>query len=157
MNERDHERMCEDAAKGAACTAYLREILDAQGSTNIGSLHRGVYKFTECGASLAFRIDGKGWVYDPWEVEESDCVTALGLSSIVEGVDACTDFHVVDFLDEEIEDYPRAFNDALEQVEEEARNIWNETHGCEECARHFGEEGPVWSECPACFGEGQVV
>lgn len=110
------------------------------------------YENTECGAWVEF-ADGAVWV-----------------GSIVEGAERSAspiELRVPFSLKE--------YNEALDQVEQEARRIWMETHGCEECWPDGYPEGdpkgyycseleqmefpgwPVNPECPTCEGEGVVI
>jgi hypothetical protein len=154
-------------------------------------LYRQVYKYTACGAYLSVLIeyyktiepDGfndfpfdklvSEWVHcgelgqlGTWKDldEKGVLVTAMMVGSIVEGVDQCTQDFVLEVqqLDEEPEDYYKRFYAALDEVEQEAASIWNDTHGCETCAKHFGidldaELSPVWAECPDCESSGRFV
>ena len=91
-------------------------------------------------------------------------VTAMMVGSIVEGVDQCTESIEVEAqqLDEEPEEYAKRFYAALGEVEQEAKSIWNDTHGCETCAKHYeidldSELSFVWADCPDCKGHGAVI
>lgn len=103
------------------------------GSTEL--LKRAVYKYTSCGAWVAF---------------EDGCVK---VGSIVEGVDQTTETHtlVYPFTDHD-------WDMALEAVEKEADEIWNATHGCEACGEEdeFGNR-PINPNCPVCGGEGTII
>jgi len=154
-------------------------------------LYRQVYKYTACGAHLSVLIeyykpiepDGfndfpfdklvSEWVHcgelgrpATWkDLDETRVlVTAMMVGSIVEGIDQCAESIEVEAkqLDEEPEDYYKRFYAALDEVEQEAASIWNDTHGCETCAKHFGidldgELSPVWTECPDCQASGRFV
>jgi len=91
----------------------------------------------------------------------SEDATGIILSGYCEGTDLdCATYHL---------DYPfteEEFWEAADQTEEDCRNIWNATHGCEHCWPNGcidewenlfdpGEEGgPVNPECTHCEGEG---
>ncbi len=99
------------------------------------SMKRIVYKYTNCGAWIVF--DEKG----------------ITVGSIVEGVDQGTDSHELEYpftIDE--------YNAALQEVEDEASSIWNETHGCDDCGdlNEFGSRS-INPECKTCKGEGQII
>ena len=95
-----------------------------------------IYKGTDCGAWLAF--------------ENSKTIT---LGSIVEGVDFGTEVHTLvwPFTKED-------FWEALEAIEDEARYIWDQTHGCEDCNTE-GEWGhqAINPNCKTCEGEGSII
>jgi hypothetical protein len=96
---------------------------------------RDVYKYTDCGAWIAFEEKG------------------ITVGSIVEGVDEGTDTHFVP--------YPftlAEYDTALDEVEKEASAIWNETHGCDDCGDldEFGSRS-INPECKTCKGEGQII
>ena len=152
-------------------------------------LCRQVYKYTDCGAWLSVKvnyievIEPDGFHDYPSEIERSKWVhshelhtlgtwedmdkrgvlaTAFMVGSIVEGVDQTTDDHELetDQTDEEPQQFRARFYAALEQVEQEAESIWNDTHGCESCAAHFGinlgqEYSPILKDCPDCGGHGE--
>ena len=67
----------------------------------------------------------------------------LMLGSIVEGCDHGTDEHELEIkqLDEEPEAFAERFYKAVEEVNDEANSIWNETHGCKTCAKYWHGEG----------------
>ena len=114
----------------------LGQLCEAVGVEHFHELEQAVCKGTECGAFI---------------VSEAGQVV---VGSIVEGVDRETENHILV--------YPFTLSDfwsALEEVELEAEEIWNATHGCDDC----GEEDP-WTgsvainpECKTCEGEGVVI
>lgn len=145
---------------------------------SLGQLYKSVYKGTSCGAALSVTImDPDSNVKDVhcddlWSLgsfEDMDkaglLIRALGVSSIVEGVDQCTDTYWLDWQPEmvEPEEMRQEFWDNLDKVEEEANDIWMQTHGCDTCAKHWGIDPdnwgdiPVWTDCPDCDGEGTVI
>jgi hypothetical protein len=90
----------------------------------------------------------------------------------VEGVERTTETRIVDLLSDAFETpemAAKAYETAVQAVEDEASEIWNDTHGCPTCAKHFGNCGefgpfegddgitPVWDECPDCKGSGSVI
>ena len=112
-----------------------------------GLWEKRVYKATDCGA---------------WISAGKDRVT---LGSIVEGshYDVTPKSLEWPFTSEE-------FWDALEQIEQEAQQIWEDTHGCEGCAAKWGyldENGmkidgcdgftPIHPDCLQCKGEGVII
>lgn len=172
---------------------YLAEAFPDTDSP--AELYRQVYKFTACGAYLSVRInyfetlpsDESGydadiersrWVHSDelhtlgtWKDldEKGVLITALLVGSIVEGVDFGTDDIEleIDQLDEEPEAFRKRFYAALDEVEDQAQAIWNDTHGCDVCQAHWAAEGfgdgtldgavPIWKECPDCEGHGIVI
>jgi hypothetical protein len=132
---------------------FAKAFQDAKG---LGDLYRQTYKYTACGPWLSTRIqyikvlepDGFDDYPHEQEVEEwihSDdlyslgtwanmdaqgvLVTALMVGSIVEGVDFGTDEHELEIkqLDEEPEAFAERFYKAVEEVNDEANSIWNDT------------------------------
>jgi len=96
---------------------------------------------------------------------DEPCVRIHGVSvsSIVEGIDQCTDTIVL----EDDKFTVDAFWHAVENVNQQAYDLWMETHGCEECSKlsnHIGlwhrhTEGcdgitPVHLDCSVCDGRG---
>jgi len=159
-------------------------------------LYRQVYKYTSCGAYLSVQIqyfktiepDGfNEFPFDQLVSEWVDCgelsrlgtwkemdqqgvlVTSLLVGSIVEGVDDGTDNIEVDAkqTDEDPSDYRTRFDAALTEVENQAKSIWNDTHGCESCVAYWTDQGididdsgglvPVYKYCPDCQGQGQIM
>ena len=116
----------------------LKQFLKARrcGETDFSQVERATYKYSDCGAWIAQDEEG------------------IKVGSIVEGVDEGTETHKLNYPFQ-IED----FWDALKAVEEEAAQIWNDTHGCEDC----GE--PEWGmytrainpDCQTCKGEGTIL
>jgi len=178
-----------------------------------GEMYRAIYKYTDCGPSVGVciqylevippdgfneypsEIERERWVYcndlyqlGTWSAmaQRGELITAICVSSIVEGVDQTTDTHEIscdpDYLmqratpdegDNLHETLHRLFYRALELVEGEADEIWQATHGCETCAAHWaslgiteGMYGPmegcdgatnVWKDCPECQGHGVPI
>jgi hypothetical protein len=97
-------------------------------------------------------IDGRG-----------DLIQQIQVSSIVEGVHEGTSTHTVECGTEDCDpdEIRKQFWDAVENVEAEAKAIWDDTHGCDTCCKHWemeeGEMCPVWTECPECNGHGIVI
>lgn len=168
---------------------YLSEAFPEANSPY--ELDRHVYKYTSCGAHLSVLIeyyktiepDGfeeypadkhvSEWVHSgnlkslgTWSDMDQMGVLITGfmLGSIVEGVDETTNSIelVIKQLDEEPQEFANRFELALRDIERQAEEIWNNTHGCETCANHFGIDlnvklSPIWSECPDCDGNGDVI
>jgi hypothetical protein len=82
-------------------------------------------------------------------------MTKAGISvgSIVEGVDWGTEDHVLNYPFSE-----KAFWEAVERVEQEASDIWNETHGCPKCGP-VGGTGyrAINPKCKSCKGHGIII
>lgn len=105
----------------------------------ICNAEKAVYNGTECGA----------WI----EQEDIHGGSGILLGSIVEGVDWGTETYYLG--------YPftmAKFWETLEAVDEEAKDIWNMTHGCEHCfdgllENEYGYH-MIDTDCPVCKGEG---
>lgn len=161
-----------------------------------GSLYRSTYKYTACGPSVGlFVVDTcetgefrSGWHYcddlyklGTWEGMDKRglLITGICASSIVEGVEQTTDTIEIDARYEALYErmieadgdvartLARLFDDAVQEVDKQASDIWDATHGCETCQAHWVTEGhgdgtidgavPVWSDCPDCEGAGVVI
>ena len=154
-------------------------------------LYRMVYKYGSCGHTIGFSITGvykedngetgpAGYggqlesktfycndlaKFGTWEQmdEQGFVITDIHVSSIVEGVDECTDTITIEWACNDVESdvLAKEFWQAIDDVEAQVDTIWMATHGCETCAEHFGidEWGntPVWTECPDCEGRGAVI
>ncbi len=98
---------------------------------------RRVYKGTTCGAWLV--------------VEDID---QIALGSIVEGVDYGTATYYLTWPFTSAD-----FGDALDKIETEARDIWNDTHGCKDCypEQNEGLDGMIVNpDCKTCKGHGVI-
>ena len=111
---------------------------------SLAYLEKTIYKGTSCGASIGHYGN------------------AVVLESIVEGVDYGTQSHELVFPFSE-----QSFWDALQNVEDEASEIWNATHGCEDCwdctqVDEWGSEcefgqWPINPICTSCNGHGTII
>jgi hypothetical protein len=119
---------------------------------SVEGLAKAIYKGTTCGASLTLLSAG-------------DVEAGVVVGSIVEGVDQTTHFYELTYPFE-----GEALWDKLDEVEEEAAEIWQATHGCPECngiitVNSDNEHEYVWDPgdtpvdplCPGCHGEGTVI
>ena len=122
----------------------IKNIEHLESTVGCLNIEKTVYRSTTCGAWL--------------EVSEDDRVLRLG--SIVEGVDECTDVHELSFGEFTIDD----FWTALENIETQASEILDRTHGCEDCYSedrelHEWKEimWPVDPKCKTCEGYGEII
>ena len=99
------------------------------------NIKRSIYKYTNCGAWITLK-------------EKS-----LEIGSIVEGVEWGTATHYLTYPFSSDE-----FENVVKNVEYEAKEIWNETHGCNECPEN-PENGYrfIDPECKSCKGEGVIL
>lgn len=181
MNEVQYDRMQEEAAMGAAMSEMLSELLADWGEKSFAQLDRRVYKATRCGASIGIELWEGGFVWsgDPRLTDISvGAVKAIGVGSIVEGTDQTVEHRFLDLTDflsgEPGKTLHEAFDALVSEVDEEAQQIWNETHGCQHCGTGtdhveggpcgiceredaFGDEHSIDPECLWCHGEGMVI
>ena len=77
-------------------------------------IDRRIYKATSCGAWLRFI-----------NIDNTD---AIEVGSIVEGVEQCAESNKlkIPFLESDLWS-------AIDDIEEQCKTIWNNTHGCEQC------------------------
>jgi len=81
-------------------------------------------------------------------------VEAISISSIVEGVDQCTESVILDGMGLT----PQSFWDGVTTVDTWANEIWMETHGCPDCYEYPEDElHPVDPECKTCEGHGECI
>lgn len=106
-------------------------------------IDHSVYKLTDCGASCQF-IHEEGSRYSSFRV-------GIRLGSIVEGVDYDTEYYDLWFPFTQAD-----FYNTLSMIEEEALNIWNETHGCDRCELD-GLDRAINPDCPECHGQGIII
>lgn len=159
----------EKAAIGEEVGKNYRAILNHYDAKNLGQVARLIYKYTSCGAAIGALVEdsfGGEWQYRPTELYDISAaypVLKLSVMSIIEGVEQTTDVHIVDFT-KEYEDEKAVvatWIKAVAAVEQEADQIWHETHGCDTCKIHFAidpdsDYSPVWDQCPNCNGNGTI-
>lgn len=149
----------------------LDEGKDKDASEITDRISHRVYRYTDCGAWLALMHNDQ---WDPKTGHQparhpNGTLVGITLGSIVEGIDATTDTYDLRFPFTE-----KQFWAALQCVEDEASELWKQSHGCETCAKHWQAEGfdtdewgekfegsdghtPVWDECPDCGGSGSII
>ena len=140
-----------------------------------GQFSRGVYRHTDCGPFVGLRLTvpvqacPKGWVYGDglwslgtWEnmserTKGEPCVDYLGVGSIVEGIDA--EVPTIEVPCRPLRTLRRRFYRAVENVNTQAGELWNQTHGCEACGPEDPETGyrAINPACKACDGHGTVI
>jgi hypothetical protein len=175
----------------------LKEFMEARGfgEESFEDIERATYKYTDCGAWITHdkkKVVGANYI-DQFGVEHecefvrtgitikatveptlesklSHCkaegygYNGYSVGSIVEGVDYDCDTVTITYpfeLDE--------FWKALESVEDQANEIWRNTHGCDKCWDDFhiktDEYGnvqefgawPINEECKTCEGHGTII
>jgi hypothetical protein len=166
---------------------------------SLWSLYRSVYRYTSCGPNLGVtvymmteppnadfdsehchseEIWGHKTFYGDdlnklgsWQDmrDQGIVITALHVSSIVEGVDQCTATIVVEWTPEEKDpqELHEEFWKAVKDTDDEADRIWKETHGCDWCREYWVEthgmeleefdQCEVWEDCPQCEGDGVTI
>ena len=150
-------------------------------------VYRMTYKYTDCGPSVGFLMsweieaddvdaspNGTGggiqkFVYcddlrkfGSWDDLDKNgiLITEISVSSIVEGVEQCTDTEFVDCdgLTFEPADIRKQFDDAVDAVDKQAIEIWKETHGCPDCFDYpEDEDHPIDPDCESCGGSGIII
>lgn len=139
----------------------LKQFMHARGfgEQKLSDVKRNTYKFTDCGAWVAEETESRVDYESPHIEEFCDAPTydhpvGITVGSIVEGVDFdCQPVTVK---------YPFALDDfwkALKTVEDEATEIWNDTHGCDDCGMDHPEYGTqmINPKCSTCNGEGAII
>lgn len=141
----------------------LKEVFDY---TSPYDMYRCAYKCTPCGPSIGMEIDGKMLYCDELPDKWSGIITMISVGSIVEGVDYdCETIEIWFTEDKTLEDIAKEYYEALENVNNEANDIWMQTHGCDGCSKLHGitldnsENGyiPVHPDCKECEGYGIVI
>jgi hypothetical protein len=165
-------------------------------------LYRQTYKYVACGPMVGFTIayhieptDMEDFGQDvtktfygddlhqwgTWKdmAEHGALIVAIGVSSIVEGVDWDVPYREVETDPDKLADKAqedeapadtlrRLFWQMVTEVNAEADYIWHDTHGCETCQKHWAEEGlpdgeneygyvTIWPDCPDCGGSGTII
>ena len=148
------------------------------------ALYRAVYKATPCGPSLGVTVYGE-FPADPGQSahrtfycddlkelgtyqdmrENGLLIMGLHVGSIVEGTEqACETLHLEwNPWDTDPWDLKDEFWRMVEQVDQEADQIWRATHECDTCRELWGDEFmddeqiPAHEDCPDCQGEGTVL
>lgn len=147
--------------------------------------YRSYYKYTACGPSLGVEVPGRGWLWcdrlrELGSFEEmrarGEEIVCVAVSSIVEGTDAEVPARKASWADLAGDDPLRSsagspmvwarFDALVDDVDAEAKLIWDDTHGCDACAAHWREESghedieagcQVWDGCPECKGDGVAL
>ena len=149
----------------------LRLAFEDFGFESLYELYRNTYKCTPCGPSvgaLVRSIDKEDrWYYCddlrtlPRFMEmpaKGIEVLRLEVGSIVEGLDVECDSVVVELEDTDPDTFSKNYWAAVDAVNEEASQLWDETHGCPDCFGHGDEElHPIDPECQSCGGFGVVI
>lgn len=109
----------------ANCAEFMAEF----SSKTWYDFYRPVYKGTDCGPTVGVLVHGSDkpvYCDDLRKVKCDDPVVQVYVSSIVEGSEAVTETHVIDMT---IPGALERFWAALESVDEEATQLWNEANG----------------------------
>jgi len=179
MSWEEYERGNELAAQGEQMARWAGNLLEVWGEENFRDLNRRVYKSTDCGAYVCLLLwaDSPVWSGDQRlaDIKPGD-VKAIGVGSIVEGTDAAVEpdwLYLTDYLNLWEADYPEAesedeldtkiatklcddFDKVVEAVEHAARDIWNETHGCDDCWKGHRVDESIDPDCESCGGDGVI-
>ena len=115
--------------------AWLGEKLDTDHEAK-DRLYRAVYKYTSCGAWINFGRDD------------------VRLGSIINGSDRLTKEQKLKYPFTALD-----FKHALDEVEREATDIWNDTHGCDKCGPVNEDTGyrAINKKCRSCKGQGVIL
>ena len=115
----------------------LKEFLEARGlgESDMDAVSKNSFRYTNYGV----------WVDEDGKKVRVGC--------IIEGVSAVTETHELKYPFE-----IDAFWETLQEVDQEAGAIWDDTHGCPSCGEE-NEDGNIAinSECKSCDGEGIII
>jgi hypothetical protein len=109
------------------CRLFLAEF----SSKTWFDFYQTIYKRTDCGPSIGVMChgaDGPAYCSELKNYDASHPVVHVYVSSIVEGSEAVTDTHVIDM---KVEGALARFWKALEAVNKEAGELWEEANGDE--------------------------
>lgn len=122
--------LCIDVPKKAVTDDKTRD------STIRHLIERIVFQSTECGAWIEFYPGG------------------ISIGSIVEGVEYGTKAYNMNY-----EFTGAKFDRHIADIEKEAKEIWNDTHGCEDCGPENPDTGyvPINPNCENCMGKGLIT
>lgn len=147
-------------------TRNARKVFRYLGAKNWGDIYRAIYKGSDCGVTIGIVLendqDETYYNDDLYKFDAKAPVIAILVSSIVEGVDAGTDTVKIDITKKgtrKTGDIIKRLFAGVEEVEAEARYIWDQSHGCEDCGVGEGEFGElaVNPECKSCKGHGILI
>ena len=107
-------------------------------------ISKRLYKSTECGISFCVTLGGS---------EDNPYEDGISLVGYCEGLDWCIPSRKLKFPFTSDE-----FWSVVELADQDGREMWDETHGCEDC----GEEDeygyiPVRLTCQSCHGYGVIL
>ena len=147
MNEIEYNEMCESAAIGQALSECVTAVMAEYDATLLSQLQRSAYKYTECGASVGFRLMDGTFIWNGDDRADEELLVTyvkdICISSIVEGSDAEVPevwlnlLGIADGSDPICEKYPdesvgqlavRRWHNVLESVNDEACALWHEAN-----------------------------
>lgn len=142
MDEIEYYEMQESAEMGRHMATLARAIFDAHDADTMGRLQRNIYKYTDAGICISFRLhDGCDspyvWSGDKraYEIKEPwNSIAAIGVSSIVEGSDAEVPLMWIELDNEKYGDENGAelicldFDALCSEVNDEACALWREAN-----------------------------
>jgi hypothetical protein len=137
MDYPEYEHQQELASQGDHIPVYMAAIFaDACCcKSTLSSLQRRIYKDTDAGISISFRLDDGTYIW-PDTILAADeklvsRVRAIGFSSIVEGSEREVSLQWLDLLSEDLDTPEKAvaeFNQLVQETNDEACTIWSEEH-----------------------------
>ena len=151
------------------CHGMIRELCREIGCDSLGKIYRYAYKGSSCGVGVGFLVAKDGWA--EWiycdslnklpsvsELLASGAeVVACSVSGYVEGWDGECDTRIIESTRAK-RATAKDFWAAIEEADEEADYIWNQTHGCDNCGIE-GEYGDraINPKCKSCNGGGVIL
>jgi hypothetical protein len=142
------------------CQKAGNRVLKEFSSNDWGQLYHSIYKYSDYGITLGVLFsnqDSPIYCRNLYDLGKDNFPIEIHVSSILEGVEEKTSTHIIKLS----EPTPaKKLRKAIELIEEEAEDIWQNTHGCEGCAKLNGqslnseEYTPVNINCKKCCGEG---
>lgn len=149
------------------CHSLIRRLAKDYFCDSLRGIYRGAYKYSACGVSVGFLIaDGKGgakWSYCSSlpdtpidELMRTAEVVAACVTGYVEGTDVdCQPIILQSTRDKRLT--PDDWYSAIESADAEAKEIWNDTHGCDDCGdeNEYGSRA-INPKCKTCKGQGVI-
>lgn len=145
QSELEYFEMQEENATSEIIAACAKAIFEAHDAETMGQLQRTLYKYTDAGIAIAFRLHNGEMIYSgdkrAYEIKEPwNHIREIGASSIVEGNDAEVPLELIDLAryadDDKYEgDLPdlaqiavKDFDAICDGVNDEACRLWDESH-----------------------------
>jgi hypothetical protein len=140
--------------------AVIKKLFRETCSDSLWGIYRAAYDTSTCGVTVGFLI-GESWVYCGSLKGEAGDVYGISVGGYVEGWDGECDARILQH-NKHRRVTTADFWATVDAADEEAKGIWDSTHGCDDCWGGKDVEGcyglkPIDPACKTCHGEGAII